>query len=109
MKDSPGLSASLNEIITQDAIVNRLPPTLRHEWFRHQCDDLDIEGPVAFTEFAEWIELQAKILRRETINIAEPILPFSSASKDKVSNEGSVGKKWSASPSQDALSPSERS
>ena len=51
MKDSPGLSASLNEITTQDAIVNRLPPTLRHKWFRHQCDDLDIEGTVAFSNF----------------------------------------------------------
>ena len=74
---------------------------LRHEWFRYQCDVLDIEGPVEFSQLAEWVELQAKILRRETINVAGPVPPTSSGSKTKVSNEGSGGEKESVSPSQD--------
>ena len=107
MQDSPGLSASLNEITTQDAIVNRLPPILRHEWFRHQCNVLDVDGPVAFLKLAEWIESQAKILRRESINLAGPIPPTPSVSRTQALKEGTIAQneRQGAAPSQPAYQP----
>ena len=106
MQDSPGLSASLNEITTQDAIVNRLPPTLRHEWFRHQCNVLDVDGPVVFIQLAEWIESQAKILRRESINLAGPIPPTTSVSRTQAPNDNIiVQEKPVSAPSQPAYQP----
>ena len=66
MKCTPGALPSLNDLVTQKLIADRLPSQLRHEWYQHKCKTLRQEGAVPFGKLADWIEEQAAIARCET-------------------------------------------
>ena len=53
MECSQGVLPSLNELVTQKAIVSRLNPQLRHDWYKYRCEVLKSDGAVPFKKFAK--------------------------------------------------------
>ena len=79
----PGALPSLNDLVTQNLITDRLPAQLKHEWFHYKCKILRQEGAVPFDKLATWIEEQAAIARCETAHapalMAATVLPASTS------------------------------
>ena len=103
MEFAPNSLPSLNETATQDAIVGRLPPNLRHRWFEHQCNTLGEDGTVPFRDLASWFEIQARIMRREsftrpsTTKPHQNIVPPSAARTYNTQDQNLTQESWRGS------------
>ena len=76
MECSRGTLPSLNELVTQGIIIDRLPALLKHEWHKYKYEVLGLDGAVPFDKLASWIERQANIARSESTQVSA-ILPSS--------------------------------
>ena len=57
MECAPGALPSLNELVTQNLITDRLPSQLKHEWFQHKCKTLRQEGAVSFDRVGPFLAI----------------------------------------------------
>ena len=85
MQCSQGALPSLNDLVTQGTILDRLPPQLKHKWCEHKYEVLGMDGAVPFDKLTSWIERQANIARIETTQMSAAVQTPQSAGATPVS------------------------